>query len=67
MSQEKLAIEVCCNRRTVSNIEMGKNIPSIALAYKIALALNHPVTDIFPPESCIAFYDKDNENKKEQS
>ena len=46
-SQETLANEASISRTYLSEIENGKKIPSCDIAYKIAVALNSTVEEIF--------------------
>jgi putative transcriptional regulator len=50
MTQEELALRVGVSRQTVMSIERGATNPSVLLAYKVALALQAPVTEVFQME-----------------
>jgi putative transcriptional regulator len=50
MTQEELALRVGVSRQTIMSIERGATNPSVLLAYKIALALQAPVTEVFSME-----------------
>jgi putative transcriptional regulator len=47
MTQEPLAKQTGVARQTIINLERGRTIPSIFLAYRIAAVLDVPVTDLF--------------------
>jgi putative transcriptional regulator len=47
MTQQELATLAGVSRQTILNIEYGRTHPSILLAYRIAAALNVPVTALF--------------------
>ncbi len=53
MTQEELALRVGVSRQTIMSIERGATNPSVLLAYKIAMALQVPVTDIFQVEGSL--------------
>jgi DNA-binding XRE family transcriptional regulator len=46
-TQEQLAAIACCTRQTIIALEQNKYNPSLALALKIANALDAKVEDIF--------------------
>ncbi len=50
MTQEELALRVGVSRQTVMSIERGATNPSVLLAYKIGMALQVPVTEVFQVE-----------------
>ena len=50
MTQEELALRVGVSRQTIMSIERGATNPSVLLAYKIAMALQTPVTEVFQME-----------------
>lgn len=50
MTQEELALRVSVSRQTIMSIERGATNPSVLLAFKIATALNVPVTEVFAME-----------------
>lgn len=50
MTQEELALRVGVSRQTIMSIERGATNPSILLGYKIAMALQAPVTEVFQVE-----------------
>ena len=47
MTQAELAEAIGMTRQTVLAIERGKYSPSLEAAFRIALALRHPLTDVF--------------------
>jgi putative transcriptional regulator len=49
-TQADLASHVGVNRECVDAIEKGRFLPSIALAYNIAAALERYVYEVFPPQ-----------------
>lgn len=50
MTQEELALRVGVSRQTIMSIERGATNPSVLLAFKIATALQAPVTEAFQME-----------------
>lgn len=50
MTQEELALRTGVSRQTIMSIERGQTNPSVLLAFKIAAALEHQVTDVFAME-----------------
>jgi len=50
MTQEELALRTGVSRQTVMSIERGQTNPSVLLAYKIAAALEVPITEVFAME-----------------
>ena len=48
--QADLASHVGVNRQCIEAIEKGRFLPSIALAYNIAAALEGYVYEVFPPQ-----------------
>lgn len=50
MTQEELALRVGVSRQTIMSIERGATNPSVLLAFKIAMALQAPVTEVFQVE-----------------
>lgn len=50
MTQEELAVRVGVSRQTIMSIENGNTNPSVLLAFKIAKALEVPITDVFKVE-----------------
>ena len=50
MTQEELALRVGVSRQTIMSIERGATNPSVLLAYKVAMALQSPVTEVFQME-----------------
>ncbi len=50
MTQEELALRVGVSRQTIMSIERGATNPSVLLAYKIAMAMQAPVTEVFSME-----------------
>jgi putative transcriptional regulator len=53
MTQEELALRVGVSRQTVMSIERGATNPSVLLAFKIAMALQFPVTEVFQMEGTL--------------
>lgn len=53
MTQEELALRVGVSRQTVMSIERGATNPSVLLAYKIAMALQTDVTEVFKVEGSL--------------
>ena len=49
-TQEDLASHVGVNHECIDAIEKGRFLPSIALAYNIAAALEIYVYEVFPPQ-----------------
>jgi putative transcriptional regulator len=47
ITQADLAAKVSVSRQTINSIEIGKFVPSTALALKIAFVFNSTVNDIF--------------------
>ena len=47
MSQEELSVKVNVSRQTINSIELGKKVPSVELALKIARVFNQTVESIF--------------------
>jgi putative transcriptional regulator len=50
MTQEELAVRVGVSRQTIMSIENGSTNPSVLLAFKIAMALEMPIVDVFAVE-----------------
>jgi len=50
MTQEELASRVGCTRQTIIALEQGKYVPSIELAFKIAMAFGVTLEDVFQYE-----------------
>lgn len=50
MTQEELALRVGVSRQSIMSIERGSTNPSVILAYKIAMAMQVPVTEVFAVE-----------------
>lgn len=53
MTQEELALRTGVSRQTIMSIERGQTNPSVLLAFKIAAAMNVPVTDVFQMEGTL--------------
>ncbi len=53
MTQEELALRTGVSRQTIMSIERGATNPSVLLAYKIAMALQVQVTDVFQVEGSL--------------
>jgi putative transcriptional regulator len=54
MTQLDLAEKVGCSRQTIIALEAGKYTPSLELAFRIALAFDVPIGDVFhcdPPKA----------------
>ncbi|MBA4320184.1 MAG: transcriptional regulator [Flavobacterium sp.] len=47
MSQEQLAVKAGVTRQTITAIEGSKYSPSLELAFRIALVLEVPLSDVF--------------------
>ena len=47
MTQEELANRVGCTRQTIIALEQGKYVPSLELAFKIAIAFGVTVEEVF--------------------
>ncbi|MFX3637007.1 MAG: helix-turn-helix transcriptional regulator [Candidatus Pristimantibacillus sp.] len=47
MTQQQLADHVGVTRQTIMAIEKGKYSPSLDLAFRIALAFNSPLEEVF--------------------
>lgn len=47
MSQQKLAEKVGVSRQTVIAMEKGKYPPSLELAFRVALAFDVPINEVF--------------------
>ncbi len=50
MTQEELAERAGCTRQTIIALEQGKYVPSIELAFKIALAFGVTLEEVFQYE-----------------
>ncbi len=50
MTQEELAQRAGCTRQTIIALEQGKYVPSIELAFKIALAFGVTLEEVFQYE-----------------
>jgi len=50
MTQEELALRTGVSRQTIMSIERARTNPSVLLAYKIAAALEAPLTEVFSME-----------------
>jgi putative transcriptional regulator len=50
MTQEELAVRTGVSRQTIMSIENGNTNPSVLLAFKIAKALEMPITEVFSIE-----------------
>ncbi|MDR1152160.1 MAG: helix-turn-helix transcriptional regulator [Bifidobacteriaceae bacterium] len=56
MTQLDLAEKVGCSRQTIIALEAGKYTPSLELAFRIALAFDAPIGDVFhcdPPGTAV--------------
>ncbi|MBC8504520.1 MAG: helix-turn-helix transcriptional regulator [Anaerolineales bacterium] len=51
MTQQELAQKVGVTRQTIIAMEKGKYSPSLELAFRIALAFDVPLTEIFSYDS----------------
>lgn len=47
MTQEELALRTGVSRQTIMSIERGDTNPSVLLAFKIASAMEMPITEVF--------------------
>ena len=47
MTQEELANKVGCTRQTIIALEQNKYIPSIELAFRVAIAFGVPLEEVF--------------------
>ena len=47
MTQQELADRAGCTRQTIVALEQGKYVPSLALAFRIAIALGASLEDVF--------------------
>ena len=47
MTQEELANRAGCTRQTIIALEQGKYVPSLELAFKIAVAFGMTIEDVF--------------------
>lgn len=47
MTQEELASRAGCTRQTIIALEQGKYVPSLELAFKIAIAFGVTVEEVF--------------------
>lgn len=50
MTQEELALRVGVSRQTIMSIERGATNPSVLLAYKVSMALQAPISEVFQME-----------------
>lgn len=50
MTQQELAKQVGVTRQTINSLEKGKYSPSLDLAFRIALAFDVPIGDVFSYE-----------------
>ena len=50
MTQEKLAHRVGCTRQTIIALEQGKYVPSLELAFRIAMAFGVTLDEVFQYE-----------------
>ena len=51
MTQEGLANRAGCTRQTIIALEQGKYVPSLELAFKIAIAFGVTVEEVFQYET----------------
>jgi putative transcriptional regulator len=51
MSQAQLAREIEVSRQTLNAVERGRRVPSLEVAYRIAVALECDLDDVFHYES----------------
>lgn len=47
MTQQELANLVGCTRQTIIAVEQGKYVPSLELAFRIAVAFGVPLEEVF--------------------
>ena len=50
MTQAELAERICVTRQTVIAMEQGRYSPSLEVAFRTALALKVPITEVFTYE-----------------
>jgi putative transcriptional regulator len=50
MTQEELASRVGCTRQTIIALEQSKYVPSVELAFKVAIAFGVPLEEVFQYE-----------------
>ena len=50
LSQAELAEKLSVSRQTINALETGKYMPSLVLAFKLALLFGMSIEDIFQPE-----------------
>ena len=50
LSQAELAEKLRVSRQTINALETGKYMPSLVLAFKLALLFGMSIEDIFQPE-----------------
>ncbi|MFC1954350.1 helix-turn-helix transcriptional regulator [Chloroflexota bacterium] len=50
MTQEELANQAGCTRQTIIALEQGKYVPSITLAFQIAIAFGVTLEEVFQYE-----------------
>jgi len=50
MTQQALADEVECSRQTIVLLEQGRYVPSLSLAFRIALVFGKTVDEVFSYE-----------------
>ena len=50
LTQAELARRSGCTRQTIVMLEQERYVPSLALAFSIARALDQSITDVFEPE-----------------
>jgi putative transcriptional regulator len=51
MTQQELAEAAGCTRQTIGALEQGGHVPSLALAFRIALVFGMGVEDVFQFEA----------------
>jgi len=51
MTQQELAEKAGVSRQTIIAVEAGKYSPSLELAFRIALAFNEPIGEVFSCEA----------------
>lgn len=67
MTQQKLADLAGVTRQTIVAIEKGKYSPSLELAFKIALAFNVPLENVFSYDEATDKKAEKNEGGKDES
>lgn len=53
VSQEKMALDLCIDRRTIGRIERDEQNPSLEVAYRLAAYFKKTIPEVFPLSSDI--------------